>query len=308
MKRNPPTNDTLDPGTRRLFSYLDGELDPAARAAFEAEAAADPALTAELRAFGSLFAAMRSMEPVVPPTDLEVSVIASLRTRPTHLRRVWTWLTGSLHGSASGAFDAMLDGRLTTRQAGALAALAARDQEAARVLSGWHRLGRELSRLPEFAPSHGFADRVMARVRLPEAAPSRAAALGLLRGLWPRRQERLAAASGIAFGPSAAVAGIAYMLFANNPLVTLSNLGSFLWSKSREALLGVSQGLIDAGANFPVAVGGSGFTGMVSEPAILGGLLLLGGLTLASAWILYRNFVNTTVVHTTVSGHRHASV
>ena len=306
MKPNRPTTDTLDPKATRLFAYLDGELSPADRAAFQAEAAADPSLQAELRVFRSIFASMKDLESPAPPSDLEVTVIAALQTRPTPLHRLWNWFAGSLHGPPASPFDAILDGRLTTRQAAALSSLAARDAEAARVLAGWRRLGRELLRLPEFAPSDGFADRVMARVRLPEAPPSRAGALVRLRSLLPRRQERLAAASGIAFGPTAAVAGMAYLLFANNPLVTLGNLGSFLWNKGQDAFLGVSQGLIDAGVGIPAAPGG--FAGMVSAPAIAASLLLVGGLTLASAWILYRNIFRTTAVHTTASEHRHASV
>lgn len=307
MKRNRSTTDTLDPRATRLFAYLDGELSPAHRAAFEAEVAADPALRSELRVFRSIFASMKHMESHSPPPDLEVSVIAALQTRPTPLHRLWNWFAGSLHAPPPGPFDAILDGRLTTRQAATLSSLAARDAEAARVLAGWRRLGRELSRLPEFAPAAGFADRVMARVRVPEPSRSRAGALARLRGLWPRRQERLAAASGIAFGPTAAVAGMAYLLFANNPLVTLSNLGSFLWNRGQEAFLAVTQGLIDAGSGIPAASAG-GFAGMVSAPAILASLVIVGGLMLASAWILYRNIFATAAVHTTASERRHASV
>ena len=307
MKRKQPKTETLDPGTRRLFSYLDGELDPAARTAFEAEAGRDPVLTAELRFFRFLLGAMKSMEPVVPPTDLEVSVIASLRIRPSLPRRLWMWLAGSSHEPASGAFGDLLDGRLTTRQAAALSALAAGDADAARILAGWRRLGRELSRLPEFAPADGFADRVMARVQIPEATRSLSFAPWRLRSLWPGRQERLAAASGIAVGPVATMAGIAYMLFANNPLVTLSNLGSFLWGKSQEAFLGVSQGLIDAGWSVPAALEGS-LAGVVSAPVILASLLMLGLITLASGWILYRNIFNNAAVNTTITERRHASV
>lgn len=306
MKRNRPTTETLDPQATWLFAYLDGELSPADRAAFEARAAADPALRSELRVFRSIFASMKDMESPSPPPDLEVSVIAALQARPTPLHRLWNWLAESPHGPPTGPFDAILDGRLTARQAAALSSLAARDAEAARVLGGWRRVGHELSRLSHLAPSDEFADRVMARVRLPEARQSRAGALIRLRGLWPRRQERLAAASGIAFGPTAAVTGMAYLLFANNPMVTLSNLGSFLWNRGQEFFLGLSQGLIDAGLGIPAAPGG--FAGMVSAPAIVTSLLLLGGLTLASAWILYRNIVRTTAAHTTASERRHASV
>lgn len=305
MKRNRSTADTLDPRATRLFAYLDGELSPADRAAFEAEVAVDPALRSELRVFRSIFASMKDMESPSPPSDLEVNVIAALQARPTPLHRLWNWFAGSLRGPPPGPFDAILDGRLNTRQAAALSSLAARDAEAARVLAGWRRLGRELSRLPDFGPADGFADRVMARVRLPEARPSRARGLVRLRDLWPRRQERLAAASGIAFGPTAAVAGMAYLLFANNPLVTLSNLGSFLWNRGREAFLAATQGLIDAGSGIP-ATPASGFAGMVS-PTILVGVALLGALTLASAWILYRNIFTTAAVHTTASERRHAS-
>ena len=306
MKRNRPESRALDPGTKRVFSYLDGELSPAERAVFEAEAEADPALRAELRDFRSLFAYMRNMESPAPPPDLEVSVIAALQARPTPLHHLWNWFAGRAHGPPPNPFDTLLDGRLTARQTAALSSLAARDANAARVLADWRRLARDLERLPEFTPRAGFADRVMARVRLPEGRRSRAGALVRLRGLWPRRQERLAAASGIAFGPTAAVAGMAYLLFANNPLVTFSNLGSFLWHRGREAFLGVSQGLIDAGVGIPAAPGG--LAGIPSAPTALAGLLLLGGLTLASAWILYRNIFGISAVHTTASERHHASV
>ncbi len=324
MKQNRPTTDKRNaraapnpqaaphrptapnPQAARLFAYLDGEMSPTERTAFEAEAAANPALGAQVRAFRSIFASIEGMRRPSPPPDLEAGVIAALQTRPAPLRRLWHWLAGSLHEPPPGPFNAMLDGRLAARHAAALSALAARDAKAAQAIDGWRRLGRELSRLPHLSPSNGFADRVMAQVRLPEPVASRRGRLLRPLGLWPRRQERLAAVSGIAFGPTATVAGVAYLLFLNHPLVTLSNLGAFLVDRGMDALLGISQGLFDLGLAFPSAPGGLAPT--VFPPAILGGLLLVGGLTLASAWILHRNVFRTPAEHPTASERRHASV
>ncbi len=294
MKRNHSTEDQLNPGARRLFSYLDGELGPDERIGFEREVARDPALRAEVRGYRSLFTALSAMEPHAPSDDLKARIIASLLIRPTTLGRLWAWFAGRSPSSVENVFDALHDGTLPARQARELRALAARNPEAAGVLASWGGLHRELGRLQALAPAAGFAERVMARVQLRETRRSHASVRRFLAGLWPRRQERLAAASGVAFGPTAAIAATGYMLFANNPLVTLSNLGGFLWNQGIGALPDALAGTFNTGAGVLADVVPASLAGIGAAPVLVGGLVVLTGLTALSGWILYRNVARTT--------------
>lgn len=294
MKRNHPATDQLNPGARRLFSYLDGELGPDERIGFEREVARDPVLQTRVRAYRSLFAALKAVEPLAPSDDLKARIIASLQIRQTALGRLWAWFAGRSPLSVHNVFDALHDGTLPARQARALKAMVARDPEAAGVLASWRGLHRELGRLPVLAPADGFAERVMARVQVHEATRSHTRVRRLLAGLWPQRQERLAAASGVAFGPTAAVVATGYMLFANNPLVTLSNLGGFLWNQGVTALPDALAGTFNTGAGILGDVLPASFAGIAAAPIFVGGLVLLTGLTALSGWILYRNVAKTT--------------
>lgn len=303
MKRNHRTGNQPEPGARRLFSYLDGELQSDERRSLEREIAGDHALLAEVRACRALFAALKDLAPHEPARDLKARIIASLHIRPSRLGRLRAWLAGGAEWSVANVFDELHDGALPARQAQALKSLVARDPEAAAVLAGWGRLHRELGRLSALAPATGFAERVMAQVHLPENARTGIRVRNLLAGLWPQRQERLAAASGVAFGPTAAVVATGYMLFANNPLVTLSNLSGFLWSQGIAALPDALGGILGTGAGILSDVVPAGLFGVGTAPVFAGGLVLLTTLTALSGWILYRNVATSTGLE-----RRHVSV
>ena len=303
VKRNHRTTNQPNPEAGRLFSYLDGELRTDERRRLEREIAGDPGLQAEVRACRALFAALQAIEPYAPARDLKARIIASLHIRPSRLSRLRAWLAGGTDWSVANVFDELHDGMLPAAQARALKSLVARDPEAARVLAGWGRLHQELGQLPALAPAAGFSERVMARVHLPENARTSTRVRHLLAGLWPQRQERLAAASGVAFGPTAAVVATGYMLFANNPLVTLSNLAGFLWSQGIAALPDALGGILGTGAGILSDVVPAGLAGVGAAPVFVGGLVLLTTLTALSGWILYRNVATTTGLE-----RRHVSV
>lgn len=58
------------PDDDRVSAYLDDELSPAERRAFEQELAASPELEAQVRSVGSLRSALRELPEVEPPVDL----------------------------------------------------------------------------------------------------------------------------------------------------------------------------------------------------------------------------------------------
>ncbi len=283
----------LDPETRRIFRYLDGELRAGEAVEFERKIAADAVLAAEVRSFRAVLAALDQLAVFAPSPDFRVRVLAALHAGRSWQARLRAWLGGGSFAIVPNALAALLDESLPTRQAKALSAFVARDPEAAGALAEWKRLHDRLDRLPVYRPAAGFGDRVMARV--PAAAPAAPAAsahdIGLLRRirrLWPRPADRLAAASGIAFGPTTAVLATAYMLFSNNPLVTASNVGSFLWTKSADALSGLIEGGLGSAAGTMFGY----LDGLAPQgAAIAASAVLFACLTLASAWILYRNII-----------------
>jgi len=305
-----------DTRTRRVFSYLDGELPAHERAAFEAEIASDRALAAEVASWRVLLGTLDEVATFAPSPDFRVRVLASLNARRSFRARLLDRLRGGSSAHVANVFAALLDEGLDARQARALSAFMAGDSEAASALAGWRHLFRELETLPAFAPSEGFADRVMARVRVPER--ERATAAGVVRagaGLpalpvgarqwalvrnwigqrWPSPRDRFAATSGLAVGPVAAFLVTLHML-SGNPLLTPSNVASFLETRAGAT---VSR-LADTAFGSPAAHPAIARTLAVFDGSALGGSTLAAGfvvfglLTLVSAWILYTNVIKVS--------------
>ena len=302
-----------DPGTSRVFSYLDGELSARERAAFEAEIATDGALAAEVASWRVLLATLDEVATFAPSPDFRVRVLASLHAR----RSWWARLRDRLRVASStrvpNVFTALLDEGLASRQARALAAMVARDPEAAAALADWRSLYRELETLTGFAPPDGFADRVMARVRVPErrraTGPSvvrSGAGLPVLPGAdrpwalarnwigqrWPSPRDRFAATSGQAAGPVAAFVVTLHML-SDHPLLTASNVTSFVETRAVAAMSRLADTLFGNPSAHPAVerIGGVLDGWALGVHTLTAGLVVFGVLTLASAWILYRNVI-----------------
>ena len=293
-KRPGPAPRGLDPATRRLFSYLDDELGPRDRAAFEALMAKNAQLAADVRTYRALLVALGRLAAFAPSADFRVRVLAALRARPSVWVRAWHWIAGTGHPAARNVFSELLDEGLAPRHARAVSVLVARDREAADAMRSWKRLHERLGRLPALAPEEGFGDRVMARV---QTAPSRAATRRqahrpLLR-LWPERRQRLAAALGMAFAPTALAVSLGYAIVGifTDPLVTPASAIGFLWRKGVAAASALADGLLGGWASGFAQGMGSGDLLAVIVPLALLGLIVLGGLSLVSGRILYKTLV-----------------
>lgn len=300
--------DTL---AERAFAYLDGELGAEERSAFEAEARRNPDLAAELAAARAFFRALGTLGELSPSPDFAVRTMARLRLPASPWARFWSWMSGSDSVVVRNPLAALAAGELSRRQAAWVAAYVASEPEAAASLAAWRRLHRRLERLPALEPAAGFPLRVMARVpsarvRALEAGAragarrsrSRAAAVaGWAAKMLPRRQERLAAVSGVAFGPFAVVAAVAWAVF-SNPLVTFSDVAAFATAKitavSGAAGAFVADLAVSTARSWSPELWNSGSQGLLegataSAPAVAGGLAAFAALSLASAWVLYKN-------------------
>lgn len=294
MKRTHRSAKRLDPGTRQLFSYLDGELDPGGRTAFEARMKADGKLAAEVRAFRSLLTALDRLAAFSPSADFKVRVLALLRARRSFRARLRWLFMGAHHPAVPNVFTELIEEGLSPRQARALVAFVSRDREAATALAGWKRLHGRLDRLPAFEPQPGFGDRVMAHVTVrPVRARAASRAPQWATRLWPERRQRLAAVLGVAFAPTMLAAGFAYTLISifSNPLVTPVDALRFAWNKGAGAVSGAANTIFGGWAGEIGDAGGWGLIGAIVPVAALG-LLVMSGLALISARILYKNVVN----------------
>ena len=275
--------------TQRIFAYLDGELAASQQAAFEAEAARDPVLAADVSKAQAVFQALATLDDLSPATDFSVRTMARLHLRPSPWARLWGWVAGAGHTVVRNPLAALVEGDLSRRHANAVAAFAASDPDAAVSLASWKRLLERLESLPVLAPGPALPVRVMAQVPVAQAPRRRSGTAALFaewaRKLLPRPQERLAAASGAVFGPAAVVASVFWVVF-SNPLVRASDVVGFVAAKIGTAVAGL------AGAFFGgMALGGWGFwqEATVSAPAVATGLAAFGALAVASGWVLYKN-------------------
>ncbi len=303
QQRTPERRRPGGAALKRIFAYLDGELSPGQRAAFEADVARDSAMAADLASAQALFDSLNGLEKLSPAPDFAVRAMARLQLRPSLWARLWGWVAGTGPPVVHNPLAALIDGGLPRRQASAIAAFARSNAEATEALARWKSLHERLDRLPALAPGATLPLRVMAQLPVARALPRRSRTAAFLaeraRQLLPRPQERLAAVSGAAFGPAAVVASLAWVVF-RNPLVTTSDVAGFVADKAGAAATGIAGtfigGLGDNTAQDAWGAGswGSGAWGFwqeatASAPAVAAGLVVFAALSVASAWVLYRN-------------------
>ena len=299
---------------QRIQEWLDGQLSQGEAARIEAHLDGCARCRAEAEVWRDLIADLSSLPALIPAASFSGQVLAELGQKTETSRwtvRARAWIGRKFGGvpdqisAHPGATDLQdfLEGALRGRQSARLRRHLAACESCRREAKAWSAIFTGLDALPRLAPSAGFARDVMARVRLPEPAPVRIAllrrALDRARALaGPRRSRAWAAAAGMALTPMLTTWLVAYAVF-SHPLVTVGNLGAFAWLKGSTlaGMLGnsVVAGLMGNAAVFRtwLALGS-----LTSSPAATGaGLLVFSILTLAAAWVLYRNLFSASAEH-----------
>lgn len=283
-----------------LQALLEGQLAAGEARLAEEHLAVCPRCAAEREAWQALFGGLSRLPALDAPADFHLRVMEGVRLRatPSLAARIAARIGGALRPAHPGLerLQDYLDGRLAVAQAARverhLDGCAACAAEAAR----WRATFAELDALQRLAPAEAFADRVMARVRLPApavaaaTAPRRARALAWLGRAVPQTRQAWAALSGVALTPAVTL-GLVLWTLVTHPTLTAGALASFAWWKATE-LAGAawelaSASLIESAGVFRLYAFLESMA--LSPTALAGGFLLLSAGTVAASWVLYRN-------------------
>jgi anti-sigma factor RsiW len=301
----------------RIQGFLDGALSKEERVHVEEHATFCASCQAELDAWQLLYSELSELPGLAPSEGFASRVLAGLQvTEPTpevvavpetskagafgwlrhraarvaqHLgpERLQDYVDGVLPEPQMARIETHLDGCGACRTEAAT----------------WKELVRRIETLPELAPSAGFAQRVMAHVRIgqlvrePVAVSTRDRVLAWAGGLVPRTQKAWAVISGVAVTPATVVALLAYAVF-SNPAVTPGYLASFLWWKVSGAATAVAG--LAADTLFENAIMFYAYSALeaLAGAPVLGAMVTvsLAAATSVSGWVLYRNLFPTPKV------------
>lgn len=194
--------------------------------------------------------------------------------------------------------EALADGSLPAADRATVASHVEACASCAAEVDGFRQLFAALAGLPRLAPSAGFADRVMANVRVapaPATAPDRTPLGERLRALVPGRRLRWTLAAAFTGLPAVTVASALAWL------VTHPNLSAqALWIFATQSI-GAAVGSAASwtweviAATRPAGwVAAFGRSLVAIDPGQLGvAAAAFAALTLACAWVLYSNLIRT---------------
>jgi len=200
--------------------------------------------------------------------------------------------TESLQGYAEGA---IAEGERTVLEVHLAAC-----PECSVELAEWRSLFANLSELPQLAPTAGFTNRVMARIKLPAAAPVWAQWLAAARQftsrLAPRTAGAWAFASAFVVLPLLLGGGVMAWLVSKD-YITAQSLWMFFTDRTASSMQSLGASTLNAVVQSSVAAWLVQQGRTLADSAGLRGLGALaagiGGMTVLSIWILYRNLFRT---------------
>lgn len=300
--------DRIHVSAERIQALLDGALgEPEERTARE-HLSTCARCRSELEAWTTLYRRLGSLAELAPSPGFSGRVLDALPSpEPERLplaARIRAWLTPgrkvepvAVRGHVEApTIQELLDGALPPARTAAMEAHLAGCRLCREEVEQWRGLMVRLDRIPRLEPSPAFAERVMAHVRVQTAAAIARPGLGERVAAWialnPRTRKRLAAFAGAAVTPVVSVALMAWTVF-SHPLVTPANLVSFLWLKAQGLVTGVAGGVWTRISGNATAFELYSLVEPLtrSAEAAAAAATLLGGLTVAAVWILYRNVI-----------------
>ncbi len=285
--------------SQQMQEFLDRSLSPAETASVEEHLSACPACREELDGWRLLFSDLETLPELEPASTLSERVMAELPLRrPLGARvRRWVGIGSPEEHLPQERIQELLDGSLSSRQAGRARKHLAACRPCQEEASAWERVFAPLASLSRFAPSAGFAERVMARVRFPTPVPSPLAAAGgrarsWARRLLPRDRRSWAVMGGMASAPTITMAALLYMVF-SHPTLTAGTFATYAYWKVAAALSSIYSLAAGAAVESTTLMWAYSLAGSLLESPLLVGA---GGLAFSimsalALWVLYRNLV-----------------
>ena len=304
---------TTDGDMRHLTSeqiqeFLDQGLTPPEEALVQEHLSVCPRCQGELEEWSLLFSDLGSMEELIPGPAFSQEVMARLPVRRPLAARIRGWMGAGdsvaapeTHLPASRIQD-YLEGALPAPEAAEALVHMTTCEPCQRETRGWEVLFGALSGLGRFAPSPGFAQRVMARVqvRAPVPAPwvqTGSRVLGWARGFLPQTRHGWAVAGGIASAPTISIAALFYLVF-SHPLLSVGNFTTYVLWKASGLLSSLTSAVAGAAVDSVALFRAYTLLGTLAKsPVLLGfGGLAFSALSALALWVLYRNLVATPTV------------
>ncbi|MBW3534059.1 MAG: zf-HC2 domain-containing protein [Gemmatimonadetes bacterium] len=288
----------------RIQALLDGQLPEgdAVRAREHVDACARCRARAE--AWEEVFSGLEALPELSPSAGFAGRVLEALPTRERAAlpwaARVRSWFGPGTAGAAAGhpapsRLHELLDGQLSGRRAAAAEAHLRACRACRHEMEGLARVVSTLERLPRPAPSAGFADGVMAAVRMPEPAPAlarlRRLAVARVREVVSLRTRKAwAAVAGVAVTPAVVTAMVAWVVF-SHPLVTPGSLASFLWIQGSQRVSAATAWMTGAAMESPTVFRAwSAVEGISLAPTTAAaGFIAFSIVTVLAVWVLYLN-------------------
>lgn len=308
-----PHGPHIEEGT--LEALLDGALRKAQARAVRQHLDACPSCMERYRDMETLFAALAALPRLEPTPGFAARVMArvpapaaSAVTLPAlsgaplaaRVRGAVRALVGGLRRAphlAPELLGAWVDGELAPAAGARVERHLVACERCAGEVQALRAVGTRLGSLPRFAPSDGFAERVMARVQVPapsavaEESPAGSRVLGWAARLAPRSRRAWAVLAGASVTPAVTFALVLYAVF-SHPEVTPGALVSFLLWKADEVVGRLAGSLSGAlGGAGDGAVGGL-VQVLSGAPWVAAALLVLYVAACALALrLLYRHII-----------------
>ena len=289
-------------GAEELQALLEGELPAGECARVEEHLASCARCAAELEGWRVLFRDLAELPVLAPSHPFGDRVLAGVTfPEPRSLAARARALLGLPERAGHPAGDCLQDfveGLLPARQAARVRTHLESCPGCLTDATALRATFAHLERLERLSPTCGFADRVMAQVRVPMPVPAPVPewrrALAWARAVVPQTRKAWAAVSGVAVTPAVTLGLVLWTVF-SHPTLTPSALASFVWWKASAvaalAWEAVASRALQSAGLFEVY---SFFGSLAWSPAAMAGAfaaLSLG--TMAATWVLYRNLFHS---------------
>lgn len=298
----------LDDG--RIQALLDDELSPREGRRVREHLHTCARCRTEVRAWEELYLELGDLPALDPRAGFADRVLEALPSPAPEpqplLARARDWLAGLVGAGqghlAPGWLQQLVEGSLEAEEMVRAEQHLEECTACREELGGWRTLLVHLDELPRFTPSEDFAERVMAHVRVHNMAlafqPSRRERIAeWIRDRIPSTGKSWAALLGVGVTPAVLVGMVAHAVF-SHPLATVGNVTSFFWLKGTDMIGQIVSawlgGLVDSSLVVRLV---SAFELLAHSPtAAASAITLASGLTMAAAWVLYRNLIATEPV------------